>query len=182
MFKLRVDSPTWAVAESEGGSITAFVSHDDTRAKVIFKKDDDPFIRPASEPVTVNISGLYDEKRNICCLRPHTVDVVRLAWEMSCTNKENLQDAVLRTLREATQGLDNTIEITKSPFRDGMIVRVFVDGDLAETHLLSTWIINGSLYIQDNDEVVFQESLVIQANNRWNCYKAAARILSEVDK
>lgn len=182
MFKLRADSPTWAVAESEGAQVVAFVSHDDTRAKVVFKKDDDPSIRLASEPVTVNIFGLYDKKQNICCLRPHTVDVVRLAWEMSCTNRENLQDAVLRTLRDATQGLDNTIEIAKNPFRDGMIARVFVDGDLAETHLLSTWIINGSLYIQDNDEIVFPEPFAIQANNRWNCYKAAARILNEVDQ
>lgn len=182
MFKLRADSPTWAVVESEGGSIAAFVSHDDTRAKVIFKKDDDPSIRLASEPVTVNIFGLYDEKQNICCLRPHTADVVRLAWEMSCTNRENLLDAVLRTLREATQGLDNTVEIIRNPFRDGMIVRVFVDGDLAETHLLSAWVVNGSLYIQDNDEVVFPEPFVIHANNRWNSYKAAARILSQVEE
>lgn len=181
MFKLRADSPTWVVAESEGGEITAFVSHNETKAQVVFKKDNDPSVGLASEPVTISLIGLYDGNQNLCCLRPHTTDVVRLAWEMLCTNRENLQDAVLRTLREATQGLDNTVEITQNPFRDGMIARVFVDGDLADIHLLSTWIVNGSLYIQDNDEVIFPEPFAIQANNRWNCYKAAARILGEVD-
>lgn len=42
MFKLRADSPNWAVVESEGDEITAFVSHDETKAQVVFKKDDDP--------------------------------------------------------------------------------------------------------------------------------------------
>jgi len=181
MFKLRAYSPTWAVAESEEAQIVAFVSYDETRAKVVFKKDDDPSIRLASAPVTVNISGLCDGTANACYPRQYTGDVVRLAREMSCANKENLQDAVLKSIREATQGLDNIVEISQNPFRDGMISRVFVDGDLAETHLLITWIVNGSLYIQDNDEVVFPEPFVIQANNRRNCYKAAARILSEVE-
>ena len=51
MFKLRADSPTWAVAESEDSEIAAFVSHDDTKAQVIFKKDNDPSVGLASEPV-----------------------------------------------------------------------------------------------------------------------------------
>lgn len=182
MFKLRADSPTWAVAESEGGEIAAFVSHDETKAQVVFKKDNDPSVGLASEPVTVSLIGLYDGNQNICCLRPHTPDVVRLAWEISCTNRDNLQDAVLRQLQEASAGLDNPVEISRNPFREGMIARVFVDGDLTETHRLSSWIMNGSLFIQDNDEVVFPEPFIVQANNRWNCYKAAARILSEVDE
>lgn len=182
MFKLRADSPTWAVAESEGGDITAFVSHDETKAQVVFKKDSDTSVGLASEPVTVSLIGLCDSSQNICCLRPHTPDVVRLAWEMLFTNRETLQDAVLRQLQEASAGLDNPVEISRNPFREGVIARVFVAGDLAETHLLSTWIMNGSLFIQDNDEIVFPEPFIIQANNRWNCYKAAARILSEVEE
>lgn len=182
MFNLRADSPTWAVAESEYSEITAFVSHDETKAQVVFKKDNDPSVGLASEPVTVSLIGLHDGNQNLCCLRPHTTDVVRLAWELLCSGKENLQDAVLRQLQEASAGLDNPVEISRNPFREGMIARVFVDSDLAETHLLSTWIVNGSLFIQDNDEVVFPEPFVIQASNRRNCYKAAARILSEVDE
>lgn len=181
MFKLRADSPTWAVAELEGGEITAFVSHNETKAQVVFKKDRDPSVGLVSEPVTISLIGLYDSSQNICCLRPHTNDVVRLAWEISCTNKENLQEAVLRQLQEASTGLDNPVEISQNPFREGMIARVFVDGDLADVYLLSTWIADGSLLIQDNDEVVFQEPLIIHANNRWNSYKLAALALSEVD-
>ena len=182
MFKLRADSPTWAVAESEGGEIAAFVSHNETKAQVVFKNDNDPSVGLASEPVTISLIGLYDGSQNVCCLRPHTTDVVRLAWEMLCTNRENLQDAVLRQLQEASVGLDNPVEISRNPFREGMIARVFVDGDLADIHLLSTWIADGSLFIQDRDEVVFQEPFIIQENNRENGYRVVALALSEVDK
>lgn len=182
MFKLRADSPTWAVAESEGDEITAFVSHDETKAQVVFKKDNDPSVGLASEPITVSLIGLYDGSQNLCCLRPHTTDVVRLAWEMLCTNRGNLQDAVLRQLQEASVGLDNPVEISRNPFREGMIARVFVDGDLADIHLLSTWIADGSLFIQDRDEVVFQEPFVIRENNRENGYRVVALALSEVDE
>lgn len=182
MFKLRADSPTWAVAESEGDEITAFVSNNETKAQVVFKKDNDLSVGLASEPVTVSLIGLYDVSQNVCCLRPHTTDVVRLAWELLCSGKESLQDAVLRQLQEASVGLDNPVEISRNPFREGMIARVFVDGDLADIHLLSTWIADGSLFIQDRDEVVFQEPFVIRENNRESGYRVVALALSEVDE
>lgn len=182
MFKLRADSPTWAVAESEDGEITAFVSHDETKAQVVFKKDNDPSVGLASEPVTISLIGLYDGSKGFGCLRPHTADVVRMAWELLYYEKENLQDAVLRQLQEASVGLDNPVEISRNPFREGMIARVFVDGDLADIHLLSTWIADGSLFIQDCDEVVFQEPFVIRENNRGGGYRAVALALSEVDE
>lgn len=86
MFKLRADSPTWAVAESEGGEIAAFVSHNETKAQVVFKNDNDPSVGLASEPVTVSLIGLYDGSQNVCCLRPHnrrgpTGLGIALLWE-----------------------------------------------------------------------------------------------------
>ena len=79
-------------------------------------------------------------------------------------------------------GLDNPVEISRNPFREGMIAHVFVDGDLADIHLLSTWIADGSLFIQDRDEVVFQEPFIIRENNRENGYRVVALALSEVDE
>lgn len=48
--------------------------------------------------------------------------------------------------------------------------------------MLSTWIADGSLFIQDRDEVVFQEPFIIRENNRENGYRVVALALSEVDE
>lgn len=182
MFKLRADAPTWAVAESEDLKITAFVSHDDVYAEIIFASQDHPRARLASKPVTIRIDALYDKEANACCLRPHTANIVRLAWELFCTGKDTLRDSVIKSLRNAACGLDNQVEFFQNPLGDGIFAKIYVDGELAERHLLQAWIAEGVLVLQDDDKKVFPNPAKVGASNNAAGFEAVARILNDVEE